>query len=257
MIQNRAIPIIFAVLSLALLNPRANAQEALGPLGLPRLEVAQFDGDDSFDPFADYSEFDEAQDEEADINFFRNGRFVTVGFVGGMRSFTENMGKIANSAPAFGLFLSYFFDLRFALQLTFLTSDHTFRVAGGGQSATGNIALTNWGFDLKYYLNTQNVTKGLARLNPYFLGGFTMVQRTANINGVTGFSRELTNGFDIGMGIEFPLLNNKMYFGSQAMYQLINFKNENSEIVFENKTRTGVYPSGDSYSVLGILGLNF
>ena len=34
--------------------------------------------EESFDPFSDYSEFDESSDEEADINFFRNGRFLTV-----------------------------------------------------------------------------------------------------------------------------------------------------------------------------------
>ena len=46
-------------------------------LHLPGVRVAQFDADDTYDPFADYSEFDEAQEEEADINFFRNGRFCS------------------------------------------------------------------------------------------------------------------------------------------------------------------------------------
>lgn len=228
------------------------------PLNLPGLKVAQFDGDDSFDPFADYSEFDEAQDEEEDLNFFHNGRFVTVGFAGGLRGFTDTLGKITNSAPAFGLFLSYFFDLRFAAQLSFLTSDHTFRVVGGGESATGNISMTNWGIDLKYYLNTQNVTKGLAKFNPYLIGGIALIQRTSTINNVSGFSRELTNGFDMGAGIEIPMLRNKMYFGAQMMYQVINFKNENSEITFNDGTvRSGVYPTGDSYTAIGVLGINF
>lgn len=243
------------VLFACVLGLNAHAQEST--LNIPGLKVAQFDGDDSFDPFADYSDFDEAQDEEADINFFRNGRFVTVGILGGMRGFTDSLGRITNSAPAFGLYLSYFFDLRFALQMSFLTSDHTFRVNGGGQSATGNISLTNWGIDLKYYINTQNVTKGLAAFNPYLIGGFSLVQRTATITGVEGFSREMTNGFDLGAGIELPMMHNKMFFGAQGMYQVINFKNENSEIVFENHNHTGVYPTGDSYTILGILGVNF
>ena len=37
--------------------------------------------DDSYDPFADYSEFEEDSQEEADIHFFRNGRFFTLGFI--------------------------------------------------------------------------------------------------------------------------------------------------------------------------------
>jgi hypothetical protein len=49
--------------------------------------------DESYDPFADYSEFAESAEQEADINFFRNGRFFTLGFQGGYRRFTETMGS--------------------------------------------------------------------------------------------------------------------------------------------------------------------
>ena len=45
--------------------------------------LAQTDPEEAYDPFTDYSEFDEASDEEADINFFRNGRFFTVGLAMG------------------------------------------------------------------------------------------------------------------------------------------------------------------------------
>lgn len=228
------------------------------------LQIAQFDADDTYDPFADYSEFDEAQDEEADINFFRNGRFVTVAFTGGFRGFTERLGAIYRPSTAFGLYLSYFFDLRFAVQFSFLTSDHTFGVTSNtsGQKATGNVSLTAFGIDIKYYVNTQNVTKGLAAINPYFIGGFSRVDRTTTLrdpNGdpVPGFGREGAMGFDLGIGIELPMLRNKMYFGAQTMYQLVNFHNENSEIVFANGDKTGKYPSGDSYTVLGLLGVNF
>lgn len=220
---------------------------------------AQFDADDTYDPFADYSEFDEAQDEEADINFFRNGRFVTVGFTGGMRGFTGGMGEMYTTSPAFGLYLSYFFDLRFAVQFSFLTSDHTFNVSSGmsNRKATGNVSFQSFGLDLKCYLNTQNVTKGLAKFNPYLIGGFSRMDRTTSMEGVPGFGKEGGMGFDLGMGIELPMLRNKMYFGGQAMYQLVNLPKENTEIVFEGNDRTGKYPNGDSFTLLGILGVNF
>ncbi len=245
--------ILLAGALIALLGPSANAGE------LPGFRVAQFDADDTYDPFADYSEFDEAQDEEADINFFRNGRFVTIGFTGGMRGFTGGLGNIYESSPAFGLYLSYFFDLRFALQFSFLTSDHGFHVKsnGSGQKGTGNVGITNFGLDLKYYINTQNVTKGLAKFNPYIIAGFARVDRTTNIEGVAGFGKEGAMAFDLGAGIELPMMRNKMYFGGQAMYQLVNFSNENSEIVFDNNDRTGQYPNGDTFTLLGILGVNF
>ncbi|MGE4133961.1 MAG: hypothetical protein AB7F86_20155 [Bdellovibrionales bacterium] len=239
------------------------AQPAWCESDTPGVQVAQFDADDTYDPFADYSEFDEAQDEEADINFFRNGRFVTIGFTGGMRGFTEGLGLMYRSSPAFGLYLSYFFDLRFAVQFSFLTSDHTFRISGpSGQVATGNVSITTYGLDIKYYVNTQNVTKGLAAFNPYLIGGFARVDRTTSLrdpNGdvLTGFGREGAMGFNIGLGIELPMLRNKMYFGAQGMYELVTFQNENSQVVFASGEQTGKYPNGDVWTALGILGVNF
>jgi hypothetical protein len=220
---------------------------------------AQFDADDSFDPFADYSEFEAAEDEEADLNFFRNGRFVTMGFMGGNRMWTEGLGKILDSgSPHFGFFLSYFFDLRFALQFSFITGDHKFGVeTSAGNNKTGNMGIQNFGIDIKYYMNTQNVTRGLALFNPYLIVGMSQVYRTTTVEDITGFGKESATGFDLGAGIEFPLLRNKMFFGGQFMYQLITFKNENTAIKFGDGQQTGIYPTGDSYTALAIIGVNF
>ncbi|NCN42027.1 porin family protein [bacterium] len=106
-------------------------------------------------------------------------------------------------------------------------------------------------------MNTQNVTRGLAAFNPYLIAGIAQVYRTTTIDGVTGFGKENALGFDFGAGIELPMLRNKMFFGAQAMYQLVSFKNENTEIVFDTQERTGVYPTGDTYTFLGIIGVNF
>lgn len=220
--------------------------------------TAQFDADDTYDPFADYSEFEQAQEEEADINFFRNGRFVTLGFTGGLRGFTGNLGSIVSRDTAFGFYLSYFFDLRFALQFSYLTSNHTFKVSSAsGQTARGTVGLSSFGLDLKYYVNTQNVTKGLAKFNPYLIGGFSRVDRTTNIPDIAGYGREGAMAFDIGAGIEMPMMRNKMYFGGQLMYQMVTFADENSQIVFTDNDTTGKYPNGDLYTILGIIGVNF
>lgn len=248
------------ILSLCLLlGPLAPLKARAGEYGLlDGAQVAQFDADDTYDPFADYSEFDEAQDEEADINFFRNGRFVTLGFLGGMRGFTGGLSEMYRTSPTFGLFLSYFFDLRFALQFSFNTSDHGFHVKSkNGVSANGNIGITNFGLDIKYYINTQNVTKGLAKFNPYLIGGFSRVDRTTNLENVGGFGKEGAMGFDFGAGIELPMMRNKMFFGAQVMYQMINFHDENTEVKFVDNNPTGKYPNGDSYTLMGILGVNF
>ena len=225
----------------------------------PGVLTSQFEESDAYDPFVDYSEFEEATEEEADINFFRNGRFFTLGFVLGYRSFSDTLGKIYDPSPNFGLFLSYFFDLRFAMQLTFLTGDHSLGFSSPqGTSVSGNASITSFGLNLKYYINTQNVTKGLASINPYLTGGFANISRTATVRDESAFSKESATGFEIGGGIELPLLRNKMYFGIQATYQLVNFADENSEIILANGAEeTGIYPTGDIINVIGVLGVNF
>lgn len=251
----------FLAVSLMSLTSRAEYSllSPTSPSRPPYRLMAENEMDDSYDPFSDYSEFDEASDEEADINFFRNGRFVTVGFALGMRGFTGQLNRLYGSGPTYGLFLSYFFDLRLALELGFQTGDHTFEVSNNGaDKINGNVSLTFIHMNLKYYFNTQNVTRGLADLNPYILGGFSQVYRTYTIEGGDIPSREATVGVNGGLGIEIPILRRKAFFGAQATYRYVNFKDENSPIV-NNQTGTnyGVKPQGDSFDILGILGMSF
>ncbi len=227
------------------------------PTKSPNYLMAQNDGDDTYDPFSDYSEFDEASDEEADINFFKHGRFFTVGLVAGMRGFTESLGNLYSSGPTYGVFLSYFFDLRLALQFGFNTGDYAFELATPSSKYSGNVSLTFIQMNLKYYLNTQNVTRGLADLNPYVIGGFSQVYRTLTVQGANdSFAREIVTGVDLGMGIEIPLMRRKAYFGVQGAYHYVNFKDENTNFEI-NGTTTSARPKGDTFDILGILGMNF
>ncbi|CAN5647153.1 hypothetical protein BH10BDE1_BH10BDE1_12020 [soil metagenome] len=216
--------------------------------------------DDSYDPFADYSEFDEAVDEEEDLNFFRNGRMLTLGFIGGVRGWTGTLSKIYTSNMSFGLFLCYFFDLRFALQFGFLTSDHTLNVAsstGAFTTIRGNVNMTDITANLKYYFNTQNVTRGLADLNPYILGGLSQIYRTTTVSGETDYGKDSAFAANIGAGLEVPMMRNKLFVGLQAVYQYVMFTDEAKIMVDTNSVSTGVSPAGDSFTVLGVLGVNF
>lgn len=218
--------------------------------------LAQLDADEAFDPFADYSEFDEASDEEADINFFRNGRFFTVGLAGGFRGFTENFRKTYGSGPTFGLFLAYFFDLKFAFQLGFMTGDHSVNFKTTQTDYSGNVSFTTLNFDLKYYMNTQNVTKGLADLNPYIIGGLAQFYRTYTISNIEGYSRDSTMGVDLGAGIEIPIMRKKGFLGLQGTYRYVNFSDENKDFV-QGTERLENRINGDIYDILAILGMNF
>jgi opacity protein-like surface antigen len=217
----------------------------------PMPAFAQEDEVDAYDPFIDYSEYEEASDEEADINFFRNGRFLTMGFNVGQRTFTEGMSELLKDDVAFGLYLSYFFDLRFALQFGYLTGGHDFKVPG--TALAGTVDFSSISVDIKYFLNTQNVTKGLAAINPYVFGGFSSVSREINVNGVADIASSRATGFDLGAGVEFPMMRNKMYFGGQGVYQLVTFKDENIEV----SSGTGKYLNGDMFTFTAVLGVNF
>ncbi|WP_373999673.1 outer membrane beta-barrel protein [Bdellovibrio bacteriovorus] len=240
----------------------------LGTLAVPNIAQAQsdhksyllsqVDPDEAYDPFTDYSEFDEESDEEADINFFRNGRFFTIGLAGGYRGFTGNFADAYEAAPTFGIFLSYFFDLRLAMTLGFQTGDHAVKFTVNNQSKTytGNVSITSVNVDLKYYLNTQNVTRGLADLNPYILGGLGQFYRTYTISGLDGFSRDSTMGFDVGAGLEIPLMRKKAYLGIQGTYHYVNFSDENKSYV-DGSEKLDKNLTGDFYNFLFILGMNF
>lgn len=253
---------ILVLLSSILLFSSQNALAGyllLEPEKQPSYLLAQADSDDSYDPFSDYSEFDEASDEEADVHFFRNGRFFTVGLAAGMRAFTGQLNTLYSSGATYGVFMSYFFDLRLALQFGFNTGDYGFQLSTPGEPMLpGNVSMTFIHANLKYYFNTQNVTKGLADLNPYMLGGFSQVYRTITVQGVDGFGKDAAIGIDMGAGIEIPLMRRKAFFGIQGTYHYVNFKDETSPMINPNSgTPTGVVPKGDTYDILGIIGMNF
>jgi hypothetical protein len=225
-------------------------------LNTPQVQ-AQSDGEDAYDPFADYSEFDEASDEESDINFFRHGRFFTIGFAGGYRMFTQNMAKIYSPNISYGLYMSYFFDLRLALQFGFLTGDHGFGFKSGIEKYEGNVSFTFVNIDLKYFLSTQNVSRGLADLNPYFFGGISQTYRTISLPGDGTQGRDSTMGLNLGAGIEIPIVRKKSYLGFQGTYRNFNFKDENQSIVMPSGVDSGFKPAGDSIDLLGIIGMSF
>jgi hypothetical protein len=219
--------------------------------------------DDAYDPFADYSEFEASADEEADIHFFKNGRFFNLGFMMGGRGFTETLGKLNKPGVAYGLAITYFFDLRSALQVSYVHSEHDFSVPGGtnslGQAYTGfdgNTSLSSISAHFKYYFNTANVTRGFADLNPYAIGGFSVNYRNISIVGESVVVKSSPTSMDFGGGIEVPIARKKMYVGFEAMYHYVRFPDENFSID-DNGTTTNVKPQGDFYSGMFILGINF
>jgi hypothetical protein len=115
--------------------------------------------------------------------------------------------------------------------------------------------------DLKYYLNTQNVTRGLADLNPYLLGGFSRISRTQSIPALDAVGQDSpTMGVNLGVGLEIPLLRRKSFFGVQFAYHYVNFSDESKEFILDSNQQTQKLEknfSGDFYDLVMTLGMNF
>lgn len=213
-------------------------------------------GDSNLDPFADYHEFEEDEQQEADENFFHNGRFFSVGIMGGYESFTQTLGLLYTSSIIYGGYLTYFFDLRFALQVSYQSANHPLNINTGGSVYTGTVSLQHIALDFKYYMHTQNVTRGLANLNPYVILGVSNYYRTTSYNGTAGIVRDGAFGIEGGGGLEIPMMHNKAYFGLQATYNYIGFGDRGSPITI-NGVAQNIEPTGDALDFIGFIGINF
>lgn len=214
------------------------------------------DNYDAYDPFADYSEFDEATDEEADIYFFKNGRFFSIGLIAGYRMFTDTMGQIYEANPSFGLSLSYFFDLRLAAQVSYTTGDHPFNFTANSNQYSGKLTVSGFAFDLKYFLNVQNVTKGISEFNPYIFGGISQLSRELRRSDSDETGKDSSMAFQVGIGTEFPMVKNKYHLGLEAIYQYVNFPDEGGYMVVDGLP-TNIRMNGDSIRIQAVLGFNF
>ncbi len=220
--------------------------------------------DDAFDPFADYSDFVEASTEETDINFFKFGRMLSIGGILGMRSFTGNLGTNQSSDTYFGGTFTYYMSLQFAVQLSYHTGSHTLSYNFPEQRATfsGNTTYTTTSMHGKYFINTQNLTKTVARYNPFIIGGFSQINRDTNTTDQPLIaSRDTVGSFDIGAGVEYLFNNNKNFVSLQAIYYKADFPNEGREIILKDDSdddfATGIKPGGDPFSIQVSIGFNF
>ncbi len=227
----------------------------------PLFELAQLeDSADTYDPFTDYSDFENTSSEEADIYFFKHGRLLSLGGLFGMRVFTGRLGQ--HTRPAFlgGGFFSFFFNMRIAIQFHYLAGLHPFRALDiqvndvNMERYIHEMSLTQIGLDVKYYLNTQNITQGLASFNPYFIAGASSISRKIKF---VGSPAPFTDGkrifgFHGGLGIEFPLTLNKVFFGFEARYQFVRFP-----VLLIDAQEFNIRSSNHGFQGFGILGVNF
>lgn len=229
--------------------------------------------DEGFDPFSDYNESEQSAEEEADINFFKNGRFLTLGLTIGYRGYTDGFSQGYSSAVSWGFQFSYFFDLQLATSLSYSLADSgvdfkSFNDASFtsvSENYTGNVNIQIFSLNVKYYFNTENVTRGLAELNPYVLVGVGQYTRTYTLAQQLELVPDRPIGFSLAGGIEIPIMRHRGYLGLQGTYHFVQFPDEGNDRIEETKAGSAdpvfspVRPRlrGDIYEIITTIGINF
>ncbi len=236
----------------------------------------------AYDPFADYSEFENTADEQKNINFFQHGRFITLGVQGGVKLFTMNMASFYNIGPTYGGYLNYFFDMNFAIQFAVTASSHYIAFdTGGGQSATpgagqagatannyacvnsatcflGSADFISMGIDFKYFLDKSLFNKNFQWLAPYLFIGVlrSSLIMTATFGQTGEFFDDSGYGLNMGLGLEFHFMK-KIHFGLQYAFQFVTLGREYLPLSLSGGKSLSFRPYGDWMNVTMILGVNF
>src|SRR4051794_21759426 len=125
------------------------------------------------DPFGDPANYEFAEDEKEDKEFFHLGRYLMFGVDLGVGLFTGGLGRTNDPGFSVGAKLIYFFVRHLAMEAAGHYSKHLDSVpitqAQSLDIDTGLIPI-NLGF--RYYFDTKNAPRAIAMANPYLaLGG--------------------------------------------------------------------------------------
>lgn len=205
---------------------------------------------DAYDPFADYSEFENTVEEQENINFFRNGRFLSIGVIGGIRLFTLNMYRLYNIGPHYGLNINYFFNLISSIQVYFARSDHSINT----NSSKGKASFSTMGIDMKYFTHPDLFQTKWSWLKLYGFLGFIHVSSDTPLIQEQEHIKDDGYGVNVGLGAEFHFIK-KIYFGIQYAFQYVNLKQE--DIPLKNTGSEIFKPYGDWMNFSTVLGVNF
>ena len=124
------------------------------------------------DPFADPAQYEFADEEKEDKEFFHLGRYMMLGLDMGAAIFTGGLG--ISTAPGFliGGNLIYFFDKSFAFEGRVTYSNHLDSPRGSGSTGVDidtNLISFLGGF--RYYFDTKSAPRAIAMSNPYLAVG--------------------------------------------------------------------------------------
>lgn len=196
---------------------------------LSQLALAQGEAQETqyHNPFADYVPFEDEYDVDENERFMYFGRFFAVGLGAGTQTFGGNIGKLYNTAlPTFHFNLLYFFDFRFAGQLHFSSASHSFSAAPNGYVEASLLKL---GIDLKYYVDTKNLSAPLTASNPYIIAGVANTFRSQIFHHFGNTDKDTALTLGAGVGFEFALKPRKISLGTEFRVEQVFFQDRFSQ----------------------------
>ena len=203
----------------------------------PRSAHAESQGSDYkgiTDPFGDPANYEFAEDEKEDKEFFHLGRYIMLGLDAGVGAFTGGLGQTNSTGFYLGFHVIYFFDRSIALEASAHFASHLDVVkpqSGGQVSLDTKLIPLNLGF--RYYFDTREAPKAIAVANPYLAFGAGDYLRSQDVSpdSTIAFTESgaTTSNFGAygGFGMEFPIYRKHLYVGIDARYHLIFFSDAN------------------------------
>jgi len=186
------------------------------------------------DPFGDPANYEFADDERDDKEFFHLGRFLMVGVDLGVGLYTGGLGR--SNEPGFyvGGRLVYFFDRQLALEIGIHYSNHLDSVRPDSSRFVDiDSTLIPINVGMRYYFDTRDAPKAIALANPYLGFGAGVYMRNQSVIGIQGLNLESppdssTSSFGgyAAAGAEFLIYRKKVYLGADLRYHMIFFPDE-------------------------------
>lgn len=180
--------------------------------------------DYSTTPFTSYGEFHSLADEEADSKFFQYGRFFGVSLGIGAQIVDGNRGALWQGGfPVVDFKLHYWFDFNVALDLGFFTAQQFFQTTAQGLGHV-DVNMVHAGVDIKYYLQTRDLSSAISFASPYLLAGVGSFSKTQNSNAQASQDNDTSLGISLGAGLEFVISPRKTYFQVEGKFHTVTFK---------------------------------
>lgn len=211
------------------------------------------------DPFGDPANYEFADDEREDKEFFHLGRYIMVGLDIGVGIFTGGLGSTIEPGPYFGGHVVYFFDRQLAFEVSGHFGTHLDQIrpdATSGADIDTQLVTFHGGF--RYYFDTRNAPKAIAIANPYLAFGGGLYMRSQTVVDSKGFTPAVEDatafGGYAGGGVEFSIYRRHIYLGLDLRYHLIFFPDEDSTL---GKPALAGTRGGDYFTTAATITYNF